>query len=112
MKLYEPQRSGQPMMRENTVPIYVADSLDSLRGPTAGTLKLPLHLDWTAAPVYDLDDPQRVLTRYATVLREAKSEADLTMYLNHQILLPVWSDLRIPAFVRGSWESKYPELVG
>lgn len=99
------------MVRENTVPIFVADSLDALGGPVSGVVELPLHLDWTAARSYDLDNPRRVLTMYSTVLREAGSETDLVTYLDAEILKRVWVDLNIPTFVREVWENKHPALI-
>lgn len=35
--------------------IVVADDLDQLRGPQSGKVALPVHLDGSAHPVYDLD---------------------------------------------------------
>ena len=35
--------------------VVVADSLDDLRGPLHGEVRLPLHLDASARQMYDLD---------------------------------------------------------
>src|SRR5262245_39028461 len=58
-------------------PYVVAESLDELRGPTAGTVRLPQHLDWSGNASYDLDKPSRLASMYRTVLNEASSVDDL-----------------------------------
>jgi hypothetical protein len=61
---------------------------------------------------YDLSSASRLRSMYATVLREAGSEADLIEWLDCRLLLQHWSELNLPAFTRSSWESKHPELRG
>jgi hypothetical protein len=52
-------------------PYVVADRLDELTGPTAGTVTLPHHLDWSGRAEYDLDRPNRLASMYKAVLNEA-----------------------------------------
>lgn len=111
MKLYREPSPGAPMTHENTIPVFIIDDLEELEGPASGVVTLPIELDWSPAPTYDLDQPRRVLTMYATVLREAHSEEELARYLNADILRAVWGELRLPSFVRASWESAHPELM-
>ncbi|MEC5149924.1 hypothetical protein [Cryobacterium sp. GrIS_2_6] len=92
-----------------THPVWVADDLDDLTGPTAGLVQLPLHLEWTTRRPIRLDDPSSVLSGYATVLREAKHESDFR-YLNSQILIRIWPDLFLPRKVREAWTRRFPEL--
>jgi hypothetical protein len=41
---------------------------------------------------------------YQTVLREASRPDDLTGFLNHNLLIGMWPDLRLPAAIRQAWE--------
>ena len=49
--------------------IVVADSLNHLHGPPHGEVRLPMHLDASARPVYDLDQDYFLAGRSAA--REA-----------------------------------------
>jgi hypothetical protein len=97
-------------MWENTVPLYVVTDLEEMHGPDAGHVVLPLRLDWTPSNSYDLSQPNRVRSLYATVLREAKSEDDLINYLDADVLRREWRSLRLPAFIRETWETVHPVL--
>src|SRR5262245_15427425 len=55
----------------NRKPYVVIERLDDLCGPTAGTVDLPGHLDWSGNASYDLDKPNRLASMYRTVLNEA-----------------------------------------
>lgn len=48
---------------------------------------------------------------YITVLREARSEADLSQWLDRELLIEHWAKLRIPGFIKESWEKAHPELT-
>ncbi len=87
----------------------IAD-LGRLQGPDSGTVKLPIWLDWTPAPEYDLGDIERVQVMYETVLGEAMNEADLTRHLNRAVLIRIWGSLILPEFIRQGWEGAHPEL--
>jgi hypothetical protein len=90
--------------------IVVAD-LASLRGPAAGTVELPLRLFWSSADRrFDLDSPSTRRWLYQTVLREASRPADLTDYLDRDILISLWPSLRLPPGVRRAWEELHPVL--
>lgn len=90
--------------------IVVLDLAD-LRGPTDGTVELPLHLFWSSpGHVFDLGDPDMRAWLYQTVLREAAGAADLTSYLNRDILLALWPELYLPKGVRQAWEDQHPVL--
>ena len=110
VKIYKPVGPSGICSFENTKPVFVPDSLDDLCGPTAGRVTLPLHIDWTPSNTYDLGDEARVCTMYATVLREAKSEDDLSRFLDRELLVRAWSSLRLPDFIRESWERRFPQL--
>ena len=68
-------------------PYVVADRLGDLHGPTAGTVDLPAHLDWSGDARYDLDKPARLASLYRTVLNEAGSVEDLREWLDARVLV-------------------------
>jgi hypothetical protein len=85
--------------------------LASLRGPAEGTIELPLWLNWSnPGHAFDLSDHDMRLWLYQTVLREASSVADLTAYLNRDILVELWPELYLPKGVRQAWEDRHAAL--
>lgn len=88
----------------------VASDLAGLRGPTTGTVELPLRLFWYPERTFDLDQPGILAWVYQTVLREATRPEDLTAYLNGDTLVAVWRDLFLPKGVRQAWEEEHPAL--
>ena len=88
----------------------VAIDLAELRGPTAGTVELPLRLFWYPDRTFDLDEPGILAWVYQTVLREATRPEDLTTYLNGDTLVAMWRDLFLPKGVRQAWEDRHPAL--
>ena len=90
--------------------LVVADLAD-LRGPSGGTVELPLWLFWQPNRTFDLDDPAIRRWVYQIVLREASRPADLTRYLNAEILGGLWPGLRLPKGVRQAWEELHPSLA-
>ena len=97
--------------RRYAKPVVVPDRLDLLRGPTAGIVRLPRHLDWSPNTEYDLDSPGRIVDLYRAVIAEATSPADLHTYLDHATLLRLWSYIWLAPPVRRIWEQKFPELA-
>jgi DNA invertase Pin-like site-specific DNA recombinase len=91
--------------------VLVIDSLADLRGPTAGTVELPLRLFWSLPDHrFDLDDPDMRLWYYQTVLREASRAEDLSSYLDAATLVSLWPDLYLPKGVRRAWEEQHRSL--
>jgi hypothetical protein len=91
----------------------VVSDLASLRGPSRGTVELPLRLYWSGpSPVFDLQDPDMRRWLYQIVLREASRPEDLTGYLDRDTLIGVWPELHLPKGVRQSWEEHHPQLRG
>jgi len=88
----------------------VAASLGELRGPTGGTVELPLWLFWSIpGHAFDLSDPDMRQWLYETVLREAGRPEDLR-YLDGATLLALWPRLYLPRGVRQAWEDQHPVL--
>ena len=89
----------------------VTSSLDELRGPTEGTVELPLWLFWSCpGHTFDLGDRDMRRWLYQTVLREAARPEDLTTYLDGDTLIALWPDLFLPRGVRQAWEDQHPVL--
>jgi DNA invertase Pin-like site-specific DNA recombinase len=91
--------------------VLVIDDLADLRGPTAGTVELPLRLFWSMPDHrFDLDDRDMRLWYYQTVLREASRAEDLSTYLDAATLVSLWPDLYLPKGVRRAWQERHPSL--
>jgi DNA invertase Pin-like site-specific DNA recombinase len=89
----------------------VIDDLADLRGPVAGSVKLPLRLFWSLpGHSFDLDDPDIRRWYYETVLREASRAEDLTTYLDGATLAILWPGLFLPKGVRRAWEERHQSL--
>lgn len=87
-------------------------SLGELTGPVEGRVALPLHVAWSGLRTYDLDQPRQCMSLYRTVLAEGQHD-DLVAFLNRDLLLAQWSDLRtlISRHIRTVWEEAFPELA-
>ena len=107
-------RAGTPRARYQSRPgrwVMVAPSLADLRGPTKGTVELPLWPFWSRpGHTLDLGDLDMRLWLYQTVLREAGRLEDLTAYLDGDTLIALWPDLYLPKGVRQAWEDAHPVL--
>ena len=89
----------------------VAASLADLKGPTEGTVELPLWLFWSSPDrTFDLSQPFMLRSMYETVLGEASRPEDLTTYLHGDTLIALWPDLYLPKGVRQAWEDRHPVL--
>ena len=92
-------------------PAVVAASLADLRGPTEGTVELPIWLFWSSPDhTFDLGDQDMRRWLYQTVLREAVRAEDLTSYLDGDTLIALWPELYLPKGVRQAWEDQHPAL--
>ncbi len=91
--------------------VIVVTDLNSLRGPSQGTVELPLRLYWSGpSPVFDLGQPYLRRWLYQIVLREASRPEDLTRYLDRDTLIALWPELHLPKGVRQAWEEHHPQL--
>lgn len=91
------------------IPYDQPASLDLLRGPSQGTVRVAPNIDTGLRPVYDLSDPGRVRSLYAAVLRDG-SAAQQEALLNRNMLVAVWSSLDLPERCRRLWEDRFPQL--
>ncbi|MDI1463632.1 hypothetical protein QEZ54_21855 [Catellatospora sp. KI3] len=88
----------------------VAADLAELRGPTGGVVHLPHRLFWQPDRGVDLADTHLLTWFYETVLREARTSAELRMWLHGPTLVRLWPDLFLPRGVRRAWEERHPQL--
>jgi hypothetical protein len=93
------------------IPYVVPSSLDVLQGPTAGSIDLPTRLDWGPNRRYDLGSPDAAIALYSKVISEASSQADLTEYLNRDVLVALWPRLRLPRRCAELWNQAFPQLA-
>lgn len=109
--VYARQRPGERLGYAHARPIAVPDNLSDLRGPSRGVVELPVRVNWTPRRVYDLSKVSSVRSLYETVLRSAVHVEDVTAFVNADVLVSVWAQLRIPARVRAIWEERFPGLL-
>ena len=92
------------------IPYVVPASLELLQGPTTGVVELPTRLDWTSNNRYDLANLDEAIGLYTRVISEASTEADLTEYLNRDVLVALWPRLRLPRRCAALWLQAFPQL--
>ncbi|NIK57029.1 hypothetical protein [Kribbella shirazensis] len=92
------------------IPYVVPESLDLLQGPTSGVVDLPTRLDWGPKPRYDLASRDETIALYRKVISEASTQDDLTQYLNRDVLLALWPELRLPRRCAELWNQAFPQL--
>lgn len=96
----------------NAAPPYVvAESLDRLHGPDHGEVSLPKRILWNPSRPFNLADDKRAATMLRLVLLEARKSEDLEELVNPRLLKRLWSRVRLPEYIRGSWEQRFPELA-
>jgi hypothetical protein len=89
----------------------VAADLEDLRGPTHGSVQLPLRLFWSPpGRIFDLEDADMLRAMYEILLGEAIFTEELSTYLNGDRLITIWPDLYLPTAVRQAWEDRHPVL--
>lgn len=95
---------------EQTIPYETPTSLDELRGPTSGTVRVRPRIDTSPDPVYDLSVPGQRWNLYSAVVRDGLSSEQASL-LNRTFLIDMWAELNLPVRCRAIWEAKFPELV-
>jgi hypothetical protein len=86
-------------------------ALESLTGPAAGRVELPVDLAWSGDRSFDLSDPVQRYLYHVTVLTAAVTPEHYTRWLNAGLLRGDWSRLRIPRPLRAIWQEHFPELA-
>lgn len=83
-------------------------SWSDLRGPSEGTLLLPLSIHWGPQQSVDLSDLVDVGRGYRSILVEGTAEQQAEM-LNAGLLESIWPDTLMPVPVRVLWSQRFPE---
>jgi hypothetical protein len=97
-------------------PVLVPADLADLRGPTSGTVTLPLWVFWSSGDQprqWKLDNPVDRREMYRTVVREARRRTDLDN-LDGDTLIEIWPDIcrrTLPPQVQAAWEDRHPALA-
>ncbi len=90
-------------------PYEVVDSLDDLKGPPQGTIRLPIWVRWIDDGDIDVTDPGGVRLAYQALLAEGTAEIQAQL-INKDRLLQVWPHLSLDSRVRDLWEDRFPQL--
>jgi hypothetical protein len=106
------ERRTQPGdLHATRIPYVVPDSLDQLTGPSSGVVELPIPIDWSPRRSYDLGDPDDRISLYTTVISEAATVDDLARFLNKDLLIALWPQLRLPRYCVRRWHTAFPQLA-
>lgn len=107
----EERRTMPGDLHESRIPYVVPQSLDQLTGPRSGVVELGVPIAWSPQRNYDLGNPDDRVTLYTTVLSEASTVEDLSRFLNKELLLELWPQLRLPRYCVRKWHTAFPELA-
>lgn len=91
-------------------PLLVPATLDELRGPASGVVELPVRLYWSGSRQFDLADPHQAADLCEAVLDTASTIADVTAFLNADVLVRAWPVLGMSRAKRDAWETRFPVL--
>ena len=75
---------------------------DCIAAPPTGRITLPAHVAWSGQGELDLDDPDDRRYVYELVLTEGTAD-DVRTYVDPDILVTEWDDLRLAPHVRDQW---------
>lgn len=96
---------------QDAKPYEIVDSLDDLRGPTRGPLKLPVTLWWSGPhDTFEASDPEDRAMAYSAVLSNARRD-EIGTYVNRDLLIKDWPRLTIDRRVVDLWSQAFPELA-
>lgn len=93
-------------------PYAAPDSLDELRGPSSGVIRLPHHIRWAPGErSYDVGSFPDAQVVYQAVLAEG-TVAEQRQLLNASRLIEIWPRLNLDQRVVELWEGRFPQLHG
>lgn len=92
-------------------PYEVVGSLDDLRGPAQGTIRLPIWVRWLDDGDIDVTNLGGARMAYQALLAEGTGEIQAQL-MNKNTLMRLWPQLSLDARVRELWEGRFPELMG
>jgi hypothetical protein len=80
-------------LRRRGAAARLPDRLDELRGPTVGTVVLPVHLTWHGLREFDVTAEPDRLCLYTIVLSQGKRN-DIARFVHPDLLRADWPQLR------------------
>ena len=98
------------VLYQDVIPYDTPASLESLKGPVAGVLILPISVHWGPDASADLSTADGVEKAYENLVREGTRQQQEEL-LNADLLRQVWPQLRLPKRCRNLWETRFPELA-
>jgi hypothetical protein len=105
------RRAAQaPAAPRHLRPVIVPCTLSDLKGPESGVVELPVRLYWSGSRRFDLADPHQAADLCEAVLDTAATAADITAYLNADVLASAWPVLGMSRAKRDARESRFPVL--
>ena len=90
----------------------VPNALDDLKGPVAGVVELPIHLDWGPDRRYDVADDASCAMLYQLTLQNSGSIDEMASIVNGGRLVGLWPSMRLADRCRQLWETSFPRLPG
>lgn len=92
-------------------PYFCPSSLDDLRGPYSGIIRLRHSVRWAPGDgTADLDTVGGTRMAYQALLAEG-TVSDQIEGLNARKLIEVWHLLNLDPRVRDLWETRFPQLL-
>jgi hypothetical protein len=98
-----------PRSFADLIPYATPESLDDLRGPTSGVVRVSSHINTAPEPTYDFDDPGDLWAGYSAIVRDGYPDEQAAL-LDRATLLRLWPDLNLPKRCRETWTAHFPEL--
>lgn len=98
------------VLYQETVPYEAPSAPSALSGPVAGTIELPITVQWGPCRTFDLSDTGLRRMAYRAIVREG-TPADQEALLNRTLLLQEWPNLILPTRCQALWEDRFPELT-
>lgn len=92
------------------LPYDVPDTLSNLKGLRHGPITLPVSAYSAAERTFDLDNPPEAIAAYSAVVRNGNSALQMEL-LHADLLMTLWSDLRLSPRCRQRWENTFPHLT-
>ena len=88
----------------------VPDAFEDLQGPAAGSVELPLHLDWGPERTYTVDDGGNCSVLYQLTLQNSGSIEEICRIVQARRLTALWPTMILPARCRQLWKTSFPRF--
>lgn len=99
----------RPRSFADLIPYATPSSLDELRGPTSGVVRVSSHINTAPNPTYDFDDSGDLWAGYSAIVRDGYADEQAAL-LDRATLVRLWPDLNLPKRCRDTWTAKFAEL--